>query len=398
MDQVRPLHEQLKQMMIQLDQMQVLKAEAEQLQARVNNVEPLRQQVQRLTLEMGDLRTQANAAAGLNAEMDQLRDIVSSLGLHHALPLTPQITSIPPNTLPQHTSNSSPSTSRPALNRHGSSLVALGKRRHSSTDNNPGDISQMDDDSGSVHGIPAPSRKRQRLSSEGASPKTPANISSQGHGDEMEEEMPRIPTPRAVARFRVYADPEAGSGIEMDHRLPTMDMPASPTQPRRTSAENERPFNFTFMPPPTPHFPTAAQSFPTPNPPASPTPANNHPSSGLLTTAAPRVRTGSRSAVTGPFAPSHTRQRSRRAQSETAGLYVNPAALTRVPSTGEVRPVSGSEAAASLGLRRLDVHSNESQGIHPIRGTIFGTELDGDRRFGDFGVEGVASGFWAGGL
>jgi hypothetical protein len=31
-----------------------------------------------------------------------------------------------------------------------------------------------------------------------------------------------------------------------------------------------------------------------------------------------------------------------------------------------------------------------------VKKTMYGTELDGDSRFGDFGVEGVASGFWAG--
>jgi hypothetical protein len=30
-----------------------------------------------------------------------------------------------------------------------------------------------------------------------------------------------------------------------------------------------------------------------------------------------------------------------------------------------------------------------------MKKTMYGTELDGDTRFGDFGVEGVASGFWA---
>jgi hypothetical protein len=33
----------------------------------------------------------------------------------------------------------------------------------------------------------------------------------------------------------------------------------------------------------------------------------------------------------------------------------------------------------------------------PVKRTMYGTELDGDTRFGDFGIEGVATGFWAGG-
>jgi hypothetical protein len=32
-----------------------------------------------------------------------------------------------------------------------------------------------------------------------------------------------------------------------------------------------------------------------------------------------------------------------------------------------------------------------------VRRTMYGTELEGDTRFGDFGVEGVATGFWTGG-
>jgi len=28
---------------------------------------------------------------------------------------------------------------------------------------------------------------------------------------------------------------------------------------------------------------------------------------------------------------------------------------------------------------------------------MYGTELEGDTRFGDFGVEGVAMGYWSGG-
>lgn len=32
----------------------------------------------------------------------------------------------------------------------------------------------------------------------------------------------------------------------------------------------------------------------------------------------------------------------------------------------------------------------------PMKRTMYGTELEGDTRFGDFGVEGVAAGFWVG--
>ena len=77
---------------------------------------------------------------------------------------------------------------------------------------------------------------------------------------------------------------------------------------------------------------------------------------------------------------------------------INPSALTarkdtdipiaRNPSFG-LHLIPSSSSITSMQL--------EADGGPSKRVTMYGTELDGDTRFGDFGVEGVATGFWSGG-
>jgi len=61
------------------------------------------------------------------------------------------------------------------------------------------------------------------------------------------------------------------------------------------------------------------------------------------------------------------------------------------------RKVSGNDVGAGLGMSAMPSVSVEESPEAPIRRTMYGTELEGDTRFGDFGVEGVATGFWTGG-
>jgi hypothetical protein len=58
------------------------------------------------------------------------------------------------------------------------------------------------------------------------------------------------------------------------------------------------------------------------------------------------------------------------------------------------RRASSNDVGAGLGMTSLPVRVEDSPAI--VRRTMYGTELEGDTRFGDFGVEGVAAGFWAG--
>ena len=59
------------------------------------------------------------------------------------------------------------------------------------------------------------------------------------------------------------------------------------------------------------------------------------------------------------------------------------------------RTVSSTEVGLQLGMSGTLPLPPETPGGQMKR-TMYGTELESDTRFGDFGVEGVASGFWAG--
>ena len=59
------------------------------------------------------------------------------------------------------------------------------------------------------------------------------------------------------------------------------------------------------------------------------------------------------------------------------------------------RTVSSTEIGIQLGMSSTLPLPPDTPGA-PMKRTMYGTELEGDTRFGDFGVEGVASGFWAG--
>ena len=54
-------------------------------------------------------------------------------------------------------------------------------------------------------------------------------------------------------------------------------------------------------------------------------------------------------------------------------------------------PVSSNTIGMGLGMSAIP----ETPAV-PMPRTMYGTELEGDTRFGDFGVEGVATGFWTG--
>lgn len=157
-----------------------------------------------------------------------------------------------------------------------------------------------------------------------------------------------------------------------------------------TSIVGENPFQFAFPPTSTPAhvvFPTARGTFPHPEPPTSPSPANNV------------DRPGSRqSEGFGIF-------RHHRGSSGTTGRSVSggPTSNTQESDvnssmwiSGLQRQPSSNEVASGLGLTVLRTTAmEEGTPVPPARRTMYGTELEGDTRFGDFGVEGIGSGFWA---
>lgn len=73
-------------------------------------------------------------------------------------------------------------------------------------------------------------------------------------------------------------------------------------------------------------------------------------------------------------------------------LRTPPRQSPDIPSP-EPDSINGRQRASSTGLGVLV----DDTPAAPVRRTMYGTELEGDTRFGDFGVEGVATSFWAGG-
>lgn len=169
----------------------------------------------------------------------------------------------------------------------------------------------------------------------------------------------------------------------------------STTTTTLTNAAENQPHNFNFAFLPISSTPANAMynmsSFPYPEPPQSPSPAGTN-----LTLLGRHAE--ERTDIFKEFGfPSPTRLS--RSHQEERGGFVNPAALTQQGSSGRQREVSSNEVAAGLGLTAVRTLPNSETGSgledHPIKRTMYGTEED--TRFGDFGVEGVASGFWAAG-
>jgi len=201
-------------------------------------------------------------------------------------------------------------------------------------------------------------------------------------------ENPRRPGGPSFPVFSGQEDPPPP--IE---RLPSFYGPTSPpvmSAPATSSAnnvENQNPFSFTFVPiastPAQAVYPLTMGTFPHPEPPTSPSPAANP------------ERPGSRhSDRFGAFGVP-------RSSSRASGRAASGGSLARGEASGSSglqRAPSSNEIASGLGLTAIKTSATE-QGTPapPAKRTMYGTELDGDTRFGDFGVEGVASGFWAGG-
>ena len=87
------------------------------------------------------------------------------------------------------------------------------------------------------------------------------------------------------------------------------------------------------------------------------------------------------------------------------GPHESPIDLLRTPPRHsldipslEPDSINGRQRASSNGLEVPPGQARvDDTPAAPVRRTMYGTELDGDTRFGDFGIEGVATSFWAGG-
>jgi len=196
----------------------------------------------------------------------------------------------------------------------------------------------------------------------------------------------------------------------------------NPTHPHPTDSqlnpsqaeETQHPFSFVFpsvAPPPATSTPVPTA--PLPNPSSSPSlstipyPERPHSPSPAPMPHRAVVTRPSQSEAYRPFGlPPDSRNLI--GPSATHGPAIDPASLLRTPpqsshellgldsdQTDGRRRASSNDVGAGLGMTSLPVRVEDTPAA-VVRRTMYGTELEGDTRFGDFGVEGVAAGFWSG--
>lgn len=249
------------------------------------------------------------------------------------------------------------------------------------------------------------------------------------------------PPPQRHARFTVFTGPEESipqpalegdiftdrdfdffdSAAQIPPRPPGAHAPVTSTA---NAAENQNPFNFGY--PVTGHIPlTSTPAASGPAPALDDSPFSNHfpfpPQRPQSPSPAPsRVLRGGRIERNDRFHPFGTPppSSSRAPSGSTNGTLdsgasaLSPSALLRTPPAmtlpdlvdvgpdgqpvrvgvgedGERRKASSNDVGAGLGMTTVP----ETPAV-PAGRTMYGTELGADTRFGDFGVEGVASGYW----
>jgi len=220
----------------------------------------------------------------------------------------------------------------------------------------------------------------------GTTPSSPAGVEEVSNASSTvavyrgaEEPEPPPPTNHLPRTFLVDSSP--GPSTSQQRSRVSSTVPTSSAN----SSENQR-FNFAFAPM-SPQDSVYMSGFPYLEPPQSPSPAGS--SLPALSGSQQVERTDMFKEFGLPSPVKSTRNYGALTNDERG---VNPAALQGPPTK---RTVSSNDVAAGLGLTAHRTTTSDQLSEAPtIRRTMYGTELEADTRFGDFGVEGVASGFW----
>ncbi|KAJ7225392.1 hypothetical protein GGX14DRAFT_638448 [Mycena pura] len=392
-DALQPVYQQLQSLRSELQKLPALQTELAQLRKQVADMQSLEHKVATLTTQVETLSAQPATITALEAEVEEANMVSTSPRLVPN-PSTPRFHS----PVPRPSSAAKSKTAHGIKNVHlpnpGIAPSMLGKRSRDSTSSNltgvieedqQGDLSEEE----LARKVLRPTKKRAKLQEEEA--------------DDIQGDDEPGPSTSRVPSFTVYSGEEESyvDPPPPTQSLPEFYTPSSPgpqqgtTTSTQNASENQHPFTFAFLPiSSTPaHSTFVLPNFPYPEAPQSPSPSG--PSNG-----GPARNHGERTDIFQPFGlPPPSRPRSRvtsaavtRQGGETAGdigAFVDPAALTRRPSDKERE-----DAAASFGFALPP--STDMEGQASLKRTMYGTELDGDTRFGDFGLEGVASGFWTG--
>jgi hypothetical protein len=278
----------------------------------------------------------------------------------------------------------------------GFAAAIIGKRRRGSDASNiTGVIEEGHQDEFSENELEKrvirPDKKRARLDNDGNSQEE-GEASESSHPQEQEGELANNFTvfsgPEETDSYASYIDPPPPTNHLPDFFAPSPDHANnnsnSGTQTSTAhAAENQNPFGFSFMSSTPMHtmYPLTMPNFPYPEAPTSPSPAGVERTFQPFGMPSTRPRSGA----------NHSRSGFRQ-EGDGSGT-INPAALS-----GREHDPSSNDIAAGLGLTAVPSRMGESStAAGPVKRTMYGTELEGDTRFGDFGIEGVATGFWTGG-
>ncbi|KIM48074.1 hypothetical protein M413DRAFT_439782 [Hebeloma cylindrosporum] len=405
-DAVLPLQNQIHVLKSELNGVQAIKSDIAELQVQVADVCKAQKD---LKVEFESLRELSLIVVSLKEEIRQLRE---GFGANHSQsrPSTPKAKSGQPKHglmgfgLPSAFKNiatmESNAGSNSILPHPGIAESTLGKRHRESTGSNITGIVEEGredeySDSELAKKVVRPTKKRLRTNPDNAQEGSSNRITSM-----QDDEQAESSNSRAVPTFTVFRGSEEPSDYidpppPTDH-LPEFFHPESPSSSNSNvqrsrsaagvptssanAAENQpQGFNFAFLPiSSTPNNGHYMPTFPYPEPPQSPSPAG--PSSALYLS-----RQDERTDIFKSFglpSPVRATRNYGALTQEDRGGFVNPAALTQ-GSSGKQREVSTSDT---------DVTDPP-----PSKRTMYGTELEGDTRFGDFGLEGMATNYWASG-
>lgn len=350
-------------------------------------VKPLQDQIDTLRVEVKRLQALETEVKTLNAivKQENSRQVNNEAQIWSATFGTQKPYLAEPST-PPTTSNVQLLSSKMLISA-GYTPAFLGNRQTKSSISEPRDIQRDDTEKISLD-TSSPVKKRLRLSGEG-----PSNKGKEVERVENSRDYTSTTLPPA-AGFVVYNDPQGEEELllQTDH-LPDTSRSNGPRGTRQgfttssmSAPENQNPFSYFLPEPSTPLF---TSTFPYPEPPQSPTPAGFS-LSGTLSTPDDRSDVFKTFGLPPP-------ERARPFPSGSSNNLADPAFSLNPPP--KRRPPSVDEPRSTFGLMPtfagLDPKSEKSSVTSKT--TMYGTELEGDTRFGDFGVEGVAMGYWSGG-
>ncbi|KAF7789919.1 hypothetical protein EIP86_000867 [Pleurotus ostreatoroseus] len=415
-------------------ELEKLRSELQRWSSLHGDVDALKTTVTQLTSEVAALRLQSGQVGEMQQQMKSLQEEIAAMRAGH----TDKNNHMRAESSGKATEHSASHTAieTPSIRNTSPSppKTALGKRHRDSPDTNASDVIDAAQASALseeelAKKVLRPERKRAKLAERetgGGLPHTPGTIVPDNEPVEEDEEMPdRPPVPRP-ASFTIFSGPEeppdngppttrlsdvfGHTAVTPPNGVSTATASASENQPPSSGG----PFSFstsifqlatstptgTLGVPQDPGFSTFPSIIPAPQAPTSPTPAG--PTSRL--SVAPGTRP-----PRPPSAASHPTG-GRQGSQPPAGSSHSADATTSTPGLPTVAESSAQAQTPAQRINPAHMGLGMSMGLPgfvplpiapetpapPMKRTMYGTELDGDTRFGDFGVEGVATGFWTG--